>query len=79
MRYKKTTKALLIFVMSVLLIGLLAGCSSQMFCKHETTRIEGAINSSCITEGFTGKTICENCGKILDEGKTIEKNKETNL
>ena len=40
-------------------------------CPHSKTRVEGAGEASCTAEGFTGKTICEECGTTVSEGTSI--------
>ena len=37
-------------------------------CEHKNTIVDGAVPASCTTAGHTGKTVCSDCGEILDEG-----------
>ncbi|MBE6768941.1 MAG: hypothetical protein E7549_08585, partial [Ruminococcaceae bacterium] len=40
-------------------------------CTHETTKIEGAIDATCGADGYTGNTVCANCGELIAEGEVI--------
>ena len=40
-------------------------------CQHTNTTIEGAVAGDCTTDGHTGKTVCADCGEILNEGEPI--------
>ena len=40
-------------------------------CQHANTTIEGAAEGDCTTNGHTGKTVCSDCGAVLNEGEVI--------
>lgn len=37
------------------------------------TLLEGEVEASCVTEGYTGDTLCEGCRVILEKGRVINK------
>ena len=41
-------------------------------CSHEKTHIEGRTFSNCIVGGYTGDTVCDTCGKVVEQGQTLE-------
>ena len=49
-------------------IGTPAGDQS---CKHNNTALEGAKNATCAADGHTGKTVCQDCGSVVNEGQII--------
>lgn len=57
-------------ILAVLLICvafLLAGCS----CKHEQTELTGAVEATCVQEGYTGDTVCLECKETVKKGEAI--------
>ena len=40
-------------------------------CSHSKTKVQGAVDATCTTEGHTGKTVCTSCGEILSAGSVI--------
>ena len=40
-------------------------------CDHGTTRLEGAKVATCTADGYTGDTVCAECGDLLNKGKVI--------
>ena len=40
-------------------------------CQHTNITVEGAINATCSTDGYTGKISCLDCGMIVNEGEII--------
>ena len=40
-------------------------------CQHPETRVEGASEATCTSDGHTGKTVCVDCGEVIDEGSVI--------
>lgn len=41
-------------------------------CLHKNTVVTGRIEASAESDGYTGDTYCEDCGKLLDKGQNIE-------
>ena len=41
-------------------------------CSHEKTHIEGRTFSNCIVGGYTGDTVCDTCGKVVEQGQNLE-------
>ena len=41
-------------------------------CSHEKTHIEGRTFLNCIVGGYTGDTVCDTCGKVVEQGQTLE-------
>ena len=41
-------------------------------CAHEKTHIEGRTFSNCIVGGYTGDIVCDTCGKVVEQGQTLE-------
>ena len=41
-------------------------------CSHEKTHIEERTFSNCIVGGYTGDTVCDTCGKVVEQGQTLE-------
>ena len=37
-------------------------------CKHTSTKVVDAIAATCTTEGYTGNTVCKECGTTVSEG-----------
>ena len=46
-------------------------------CSHEKTHIEGRTFSNCIVGGYTGDTVCDTCGKLVEQGQTLEPGEHT--
>ncbi len=40
-------------------------------CEHLTQKTENAKEATCTEAGYTGDTVCSNCGKTLEKGSTI--------
>ncbi len=40
-------------------------------CTHLRTELSGAYSASCSKSGYTGDTVCSDCGKILSKGSAI--------
>ncbi len=40
-------------------------------CQHTNTEVEGAKDATCTETGHTGKTVCSDCGEIVDAGEEI--------
>ncbi len=60
-------RALLVLMLAGLVL-LLTGCG----CKHSETELVNAVASTCTVEGYTGDTVCLECGKTVAKGKIIE-------
>ena len=46
------------------------GGSTEPECKHTNTKVEGAKDATCTTDGYTGDTVCTDCGEVLHKGET---------
>ena len=46
--------------------------SVTITCAHEKTHIEGRTFSNCIVGGYTGDIVCDTCGKVVEQGQTLE-------
>ena len=40
-------------------------------CKHANTKVEGAIEATCAAAGYTGNTVCADCGVVVTKGEEI--------
>jgi hypothetical protein len=40
-------------------------------CKHTNTKVEGAVEATCEEKGYTGNTVCADCGETVAEGTEI--------
>ena len=40
-------------------------------CKHTNTKVEGAIEATCAVAGYTGDTVCADCGVVVTKGEEI--------
>ena len=40
-------------------------------CEHENTEIQNATEATCTEEGYTGDTVCTDCGETVKTGTTI--------
>ena len=41
-------------------------------CEHTNTTLTGAVEATCTTDGYTGNTVCDDCGETIATGSTIE-------
>ena len=41
-------------------------------CKHEKTKTVNAKDPTCLDKGYTGDTVCEDCGVLLKPGTIID-------
>lgn len=41
-------------------------------CEHTDTELRGAVNPSCTEKGYSGDLYCSDCGKLLEEGQSID-------
>ena len=46
-------------------------------CEHKNTEIINKKDATCSVEGYTGDTLCKDCGETLASGTTIEKKPHT--
>ncbi len=46
-------------------------------CEHKNTEIINKKDATCSVEGYTGDTLCKDCGEKLASGTTIEKKPHT--
>lgn len=67
---KKVISILLAVVMIVGMIPLgMIGTAAE--CLHENTSIVGAKDAACTTAGYTGDTVCDDCGETVSAGEVI--------
>ncbi len=43
-------------------------------CNHDNTVVEGAVEATCCEEGFSGDTICTDCGLVVKAGVVLPVN-----
>ena len=58
------------FVAKFILVGG-SGNPEVPSCEHTNTAVQGAVEATCTTNGHTGKTVCSDCGTVLDAGSVI--------
>ena len=46
--------------------------SVTITCTHDKTHIEGKTLSDCTVGGYTGDIVCDTCGKVVEQGQTLE-------
>lgn len=46
--------------------------NGEMECKHEHTSLANAVDATCKETGYTGDTVCDDCGETIGEGMEIE-------
>lgn len=46
-------------------------------CAHSNTHVNGKKDASCSAEGYTGDTVCDDCGKVTASGTAIAKKDHT--
>ena len=46
--------------------------SVTITCTHDKTHIEGKTLLDCTVGGYTGDTVCDICGKVVEQGQTLE-------
>ena len=53
--------------------GKCDGCGKDMqeVCDHENTEVVGKKDPTCTEPGYTGDTVCKDCGKVLEKGEEI--------
>ena len=51
--------------------------SITITCTHEKTHKEGRTLSDCTEGGYTGDVICDTCGKLVEQGQTLEPGEHT--
>ena len=49
------------------------GTDQPTSCSHTNTKLEGVVSATCTSDGHTGKTVCSDCGAIVDGGQTVLK------
>lgn len=40
-------------------------------CTHTNTEVRGAVAATCTTTGYTGDTVCTDCGETVEAGEVI--------
>ena len=53
------------------LYGNLAQTPDTPSCEHTNTTVKDAAEATCTNNGHTGKTVCSDCGTVLDAGSVI--------
>lgn len=43
----------------------------EVVCQHEYTKVEGKKDATCTEPGYTGDTVCEDCGEVVTKGTDI--------
>jgi len=43
----------------------------EVVCKHEYTQVEGKKDATCTEAGYTGDTVCLDCGEVVTKGTDI--------
>lgn len=51
--------------------------SVTITCTHDKTHREGRTLSDCTEGGYTGDVICDTCGKLVEQGQTLEPGEHT--
>ena len=46
-------------------------------CVHTKTHVEGRTLESCEQGGYTGDVVCDICGKVIENGTTVEPSEHT--
>ena len=46
-------------------------------CKHTHTSVSGKKAATCTKTGYTGDTVCKDCGEVIKKGKAIAKKAHT--
>ena len=44
---------------------------ANLGCEHENTETKNAVVATCTKDGYTGDTVCTDCGKTLQTGNVI--------
>ena len=47
--------------------------ATEETCGHGTVTVVGQKDPTCTEEGYTGDKVCDDCGKVIEEGSVIEK------
>ena len=45
---------------------------AKLGCEEHTATVKDAVDATCTTPGYTGDTVCEICGEIIEVGAVIE-------
>ena len=40
-------------------------------CQKDNTELQGKLDATCTTDGYTGDLVCKDCGEIYEEGEVI--------
>ncbi|MGM9671822.1 MAG: S-layer homology domain-containing protein [Oscillospiraceae bacterium] len=46
-------------------------------CYHSSTTVSNAKTATCTAEGYTGDTVCDYCGEIVEKGEVIPMSEHT--
>ncbi len=46
-------------------------------CYHSSTTVSNAKTATCTAEGYTGDTVCDYCGEIVEKGEAIPMSEHT--
>lgn len=44
----------------------------EVVCEHEYTQVEGKKDATCTEAGYTGDTVCLDCGAVVTKGEAID-------
>lgn len=73
-------KTLLLLMLMLSFLLLFASCGtpeepeeeeSSSECTHVNTETRDAVAATCTTAGYTGNTVCKDCGETVGNGQTI--------
>ncbi len=51
--------------------GLCDICGKEFVCEHKSTKVSGEKKADCVNNGYTGDTVCLECGAVLKPGSVI--------
>ena len=44
---------------------------TEQNCDHEHTTLVGYVAATCTKDGYSGDTVCQNCGKVMSKGYVL--------
>lgn len=72
---KLSSKKLILIILAllmILLIIIIVVASLNHECKHKHTSVLKAVTATCTDSGLTEGKMCDDCGEVIKEQKTIE-------
>ena len=48
-------------------------------CQHTETTVVGKMDATCTAEGYTGDTVCAECGHVVTKGTAVAKSEHTEV